>query len=70
MYLHTAGLDEAAEKKLQLASDDLCNSWRQCWILKLRQGDIDEIRRQLTTVQIKANNNEQAVHHSTSEERS
>ncbi len=70
MYLHTAGLDEAAEKKLQLASDDLCNSWRQCWILKLRQGDIDEIRRQLTTVQRKANNNEQAVHHSTSEERS
>jgi tetratricopeptide (TPR) repeat protein len=70
MYLHTAGLDEAAEKKLQQASNDLCNNWRQCWILKLRQGDIDEIRRQLTTVQIKANNNEQVVHHSTSEERS
>jgi hypothetical protein len=70
MYLHTAGLDEAAERKLQLASNDLCNNWRQCWILRLRQGDIDEIRRQLTTVQIKANNNEQAVHHSTSEERS
>lgn len=70
IYLHTAGLDEAAEKKLTLASSDLCNNWRQCWILKLRQGDIDSVRNQLTIVQKKANNNEQAVHHSTGEKRS
>jgi hypothetical protein len=39
-------------------------------VLKLRQPDIDNLKTAIQAAQQKANNNEQAVHHSTSEERS
>ena len=69
-YLATAGLYKDALAKLARTKDDLCNDWRSCMILKLRQPDIDNLKTAIQAAQQKANNNEQAVHHSTSEERS
>ena len=69
-YLLSAELFDEANKKLDSIKQDLCTNWRKCLILKLRQPDIDNMRILIKETQQKANNNEQAVHHSTSEKRS
>lgn len=69
-YLMSAGLYTEANNKLNNAESDFCEHWRSCMVLKLRQPDIDNLKTAIQAAQQKANNNEQAVHHSTSEERS
>jgi tetratricopeptide (TPR) repeat protein len=68
-YLMSAGLYTEANNKLSNAETDFCDHWRSCMILKLRQPDIDNLKTAIQAAQQKANNNEQAVHHSSSEKR-
>jgi hypothetical protein len=69
-YLLTAELFNEADEKLKNVNQDICTNWRACMILKLRQSDIDNMHILIQTARQKANNNEQAVHHPASEERS
>jgi len=71
IYLSSAGLYETAIKKLKKAPDDLCNDFRSCLVLEIRQPHIDNlinlIRKQQEK-QKKADNNAQTIHHTASKE--
>ncbi|QTR53485.1 hypothetical protein [Thiothrix unzii] len=62
-YLASAGLVEQAINKLAQAEHDLCNHWRSCLILKVRQPDIDNMKavlEQRLQQEIKVTKHEQA----------
>lgn len=42
-YLSSAGLYPAARDKIETAPSTLCTTWRQCWIVALRQQDLDNM---------------------------